>query len=114
MPLTTTRVVNLLNNAGNAFLGAVEVGKAVIMDTTPFLPRASAIFVVDGTFVGTVKLQKSDDDGVTWTDVVIDPDGSTATTSVPIRAEVKLGGQMRANATAYTSGKIQTYLEMSA
>jgi hypothetical protein len=65
---------------------------------------------VQGTFVGTVVLQRSYD-GSTWETVSKDASGSDASFTAPcslVVEESETGVQYRWNCTAYTSGTINT------
>lgn len=66
-------------------------------------------FFVYGTFVGTVRLEKSFDGGTTWIPASLDTSGTPASYTGPVSVtgfEGEKGMYYRANCTAYTSGTI--------
>jgi hypothetical protein len=66
---------------------------------------------IQGTFVGTVVIQRSYDNGSTWETVSKDASGSDASFTAPcsiVVEESEAGVQYRWNCTAYTSGTINT------
>jgi hypothetical protein len=70
-----------------------------------------------GTFVATVKLQRSFDGGTTWIDVSRDTSGSLASYTAPISfvaEEPEDGVQYRLNCTAFTSGTVSYRLSQNA
>jgi len=94
---TEKKVINLLDNGGADAWTAVETGTAVTIDTSPFFERGHLKAQLGGDdFVGTMKLQGSDDNS-TWTDLIA--------SMVKHRVDqVQVKKYMRANCTAYTSG----------
>jgi hypothetical protein len=96
--MSNTKVIKLTDAAGGQDFTTVEAGAAVTMDHEPFFPRREAMAVVTGTFVGSIKIQGSDDNS-TWSDLV--------DVSEPEYVQVTLQKYMRANCTAYTSGTIK-------
>lgn len=74
-------------------------------------PSASKLFNISlwGTFVATVKVQRSFDDGSTWVDCSRDSAGTTASYTAPaslLVEEPEAGVLYRLNCSAYTSGTI--------
>jgi hypothetical protein len=71
--------------------------------------RDSFNFTVYGVFVGTVVLEKSYDNGGTWSAVSKDVTGAAASFTAPasvVVSEPEIGILYRANCTAFTSGTI--------
>lgn len=71
---------------------------------------------VYGTFVGTVRLERSFDGGTTWVPCTVDAAGDYASYSVPASltvTEAENGMLYRINCTAYTSGSISYRLSSS-
>lgn len=71
---------------------------------------------LSGTFVATIQVEASKDNGATWAPVSLDPYGTTATFTAPIRRwffEPEDGVRYRVNCTAYTSGTVNYWLSQS-
>jgi hypothetical protein len=73
------------------------------------VPRGKFNASVQGTFVGTVKLERSFDEGVTFQVVSKDSSGADASFTAPcslVVEEVEKGVVYRWNCTAWTSGTL--------
>ena len=89
-------------------LSAKGSGVVLVCDKTPFVEGREAALHVSGTtsFNATVKFERSDDGGATWTDYL------TATTRGQLASgrgavfPVVLGGRVRPTLDPYTSGKV--------
>lgn len=79
--------------------GSAVAGTAV--DCSPL--DGTSVFLVGGTFVGTVQVEVTPDDGTTW--IPLANGAFTAPGSLPIEHALK---KVRANCTAWTSGTIKT------
>ena len=98
--------------------GMADSGKTPVANTftatgqsSSFEPLAGRPFNVSawGTFVGTVKLERSFDAGVTWLDCSRDSAGTTASFTAPFSVvveEPEAGVLYRLNCAAYTSGTV--------
>lgn len=77
--------------------------------SSSFRPIGKFNVVLRGTFVATVQLERSFDNGSTWGTVSRDSAGTAAAYTAPcglIAEEVEADTQYRLNCTAYTSGTV--------
>lgn len=92
--------------------GAIAAGAGQLTSAaggTPARIRGAYNFSLWGTFVATVRLERSFDGGATWIPVSKDSSGADASFTAPCGvtgAEPEDGVLYRANCTAFTSGTI--------
>ena len=85
-------------------LAATGAQTAQTMDTTPFIDDVSVVAVISGSqdFVGTIKIEGSDDGGTTYSDI-LSVTGAADFANAQF-TEIQLKATMRANMTAFTAG----------
>lgn len=90
-------------------IGAAGAQAALITNVSPFLQGgpAEAEIVVSPDFNGTVDIEVSDDDGVTWNAASLTVTGTNQPNK---KASITLGTQVRMNVTAWTAGLCSAYL----